>query len=737
MKKIFTWRSYLIFYLFIILLSNIIILNFPLTNVFGYEFSIFNSLLLVLFVGIYTVYFFRIYFNKLKIDFIGELFKSIILFLLIPFSVSIINSFFTGFCSFTDGLLFYIVITIPSVFIGIALGLYVVQYSFRIQIILLIFLYLGILGIMALEIYFNPQVYLFNPIIGFFPGTVYDESITISSKLITYRFFNLVFFIFIIIASLRIKRQRKKNSLAILNISILVISISFYFLSPRLGYSTTFNSLSGELSKTIVSDHFIIHCDKRIDNADVKMLALNHEYYYQELKKFFDCDLTEKINSFIFFDDDQKKELFGSQNADVAKPWLMQVYISYGNWEQTLKHELAHCFSASFGSGMLKLAAGLNPLLIEGIAEAADRFFDENSLHYMASLAYNNGYKVDLEYLLTKFGFFNQSSSISYIYSGSFILYLIGQYGIDNFKKYYVTGEFQTSYGIELKNVLMDYYRFIADKNVNSQDEANFYFGRKSLFQKVCPRSISKELSKGWEHFKNLNISVAERYFKSVLRKVENYSAITGLAQTYDKQDRLGKAVELLKSNISNFISTSYYYNLELVLADMMVRNDELSDAEKLYDSLTIQNPNRLLLYLSYTRKELLRSGAIKQYLEGSNYDKMYLLRKINDKSYNYWTIPVIINLSNRLDEDYDLFLKELNNNFIVNDYSSSYAAYALSEFMLLKFDFANARKMAALSLRYNASENFKLLLNAQYDKTQWFLQNGNDILKNLQIINY
>ena len=168
-----------------------------------------------------------------------------------------------------------------------------------------------------------------------------------------------------------------------------------------------------------------------------------------------------------------------------------------------------------------------------------------------------------------------------------------------------------------------------------------------------------------------------------------------------------------------------------------MVRNDELSNAEKLYDSLSNQNPNRLLLYLSYTRKELLRSGAIKQYLEGSNYDKMYLLRKINDRFYNYWTIPVIINLSNRLDEDYDLFLKELNNNFIVNDYSSSYAAYALSEFMLLKFDFVNARKMAALSLRYNASENFKLLLNAQYDKTQWFLQNGNGLLKNLQIINY
>ena len=52
----------------------------------------------------------------------------------------------------------------------------------------------------------------------------------------------------------------------------------------------------------------------------------------------------------------------------------------------TLKHEIAHCFTASFGTGIFKLASGFNPALIEGVAEAADGFYDENSIHYLASL---------------------------------------------------------------------------------------------------------------------------------------------------------------------------------------------------------------------------------------------------------------------------------------------------------------------------------------------------------------
>ncbi len=516
---------------------------------------------------------------------------------------------------------------------------------------------------------------------------------------------------------------------------MLFIPVAFFLLSPNLGFSTTLGSLTNTLSNSVTTDHFVIHFDKRIDTQKIKMITLNHEYYYQELEKYFEVKLDEKIHSFIFYDNDQKKELFGSRNADVAKPWLNQIYISIRNWEHTLKHELAHCFSAKFGAGFLKLASGLNPLLIEGIAEAADGNYDDNSLHFMATLAYNSGYDVDMKYLLTKFGFYSKASSISYIFAGSFIQYLIDNYGISKFKEYYLTGEFPKSYGLNLNNTLKEYYAFLTNSDyMYTVHQAHYYYGRKSLFQKICPRAISEQLNDGWEQLGDYDFIGAQFAFVSVLNKADNYAALMGLIRTYEKQDSLFEAVKLLKTKIEFYESTSYYYNLELTLADLFVKLGNFKSADSLYKVLIEQQPNRNLNYIANTRRELIKKELIKKYLEGSNYDKYYIVQKLNGKSYNYWSIPVMIYLSKLLDEDYDVFLERLDKKFNVNNYSSSYAGFLISKYMLANNDFVNARKMAGLSLRYNSDINFNIILQEQFSKTRWFLSNGDSLLIKINI---
>jgi hypothetical protein len=736
MKNIFTGRNYLSFYLLILLLVNLALLKLPLTNVFGYEFSVINSLLIVLLSGIYTIYFYDNNFSIKNRNFIPELFKSLILLLIIPFSVSVINSAITGFCSFTDGILFYIVITCPSIIIGISLGLISVLITNRFRVVLLFMFCFGILMIIAYEIYFNPQVYVFNPLIGFFPGTIYDEGISVSGKLILYRFLNLLFFVWIISAILRLKRDKKKR-LILFVVKVLFILAAFFFLSPYLGFSTTFNSLTNTLSKSVITEHFVLHFDKRIDTQKIRMLTLNHEYYYQELEKYFEENLDDKTHSFIFYDNDQKKKLFGSRNADVAKPWLNQIYISMGNWEHTLKHELAHCFSAKFGTGFLKLASGLNPLLIEGIAEAAGGNYDDNSLHFMAALAYNSGYDVDMKNLLSKFGFFSNVSSISYIYAGSFTQYLIDNYGISKFKAYYLNGEFPKSYRLNLNKTLEEYYSFLTKTDHSyTEHQAHYYYGRRSLFHKICPRAISEQLNDGWEQLSGYDFAGAQLSFASILNKTDNYSALMGLIHAYEKQDSLFEAINLLKAKIEFYESTSYYYNLELTLADLFAKSNNFKSADSLYKVLIKQQPNRKLNYIANTRRELIKKDFIKKYLNGSNYDKYYILQKLKGKSTKYWSIPVMIYLSKLLDEGYSVFLEKLDKNFRVSNYSRSYAAFTISKNMLANNDFVNANKMAGLSLRYKSDNNFNIILQEQSNKTRWFLNNGDSLLNKIIILN-
>jgi hypothetical protein len=736
MTKIFKWRNYLVSYLTAILIINLVLLGFPLTNVFGYEFSVINSLLLTLLSGIYSIYFFHSSLpNKYEI-FSKELLTSLILFLVVPFCISVVNSLINGFCSFWDGLFFYLVITLPSILIGSALGAVSLYFINRFQVALFIILYIGILSIIAFEIYFYPQIYVYNPILGFFPGTIYDEGIVVSGKLVLYRLFNIIFFGFIFFASVKQLCSKKKKINKSLTLITIVIAGLFYLFSSDLGYSTTANSLANALGRTITTKHFVIHYDKRLNNEQIKMLALNHEYYYQKLTEYFKSDVDEKINSFIFYDDDQKKELFGSKNADVAKPWLNQIYFAHENWDHTLKHELAHCFSATFGAGIFKLAAGFNPLLIEGIAESADGNYDDNDLHYMAALAYNSGYKVDLENLLTKTGFYSNPSSISYIYAGSFVKFLIDNYGIKKFKEYYLTGEYTSSYGVEIQNTLKMYYTFLENyKAPISSDEAHYYYGRKSLLQKVCPRAISLYINTGWEQLNNFNFDGAQNTFETVLGLTDNYSALVGLSRSYEKQDSILTAINLLVDEIGKFKGTSYFYNLELILGDLFAKNHDLEKADSLYTQLIEQFPNRKLYFIANTRKALLKNKNIfSEYLSGSNYDKYSILLKLNKKNYDYNSFPTIIDLSKALDESYNIFRESFDKGITVKDFTSSYASYLLSKYMLVNFDFDSSRKMASLSMRYDSDNNFNYIQQQQFEKAAWFQQHASQLLRNFKI---
>ena len=134
--------------------------------------------------------------------------------------------------------------------------------------------------------------------------------------------------------------------------SILLITAVFQLSSSALGFTTTFSKLENDLLKKIETERFCLHYDK-LSESQAEYAALNVEYYYGELAKTLNVKPSKQIQIYLYNDRSQKKILFGAGNADVAKPWQSAVYISVDSWEQTLKHELVHIFSAEFGTGII------------------------------------------------------------------------------------------------------------------------------------------------------------------------------------------------------------------------------------------------------------------------------------------------------------------------------------------------------------------------------------------------
>jgi len=633
-------------------------------------------------------------------------------------------------------LFFFIVITSPSIIIGFACGLTSSIFLKRFRRIIFFLIIIIILLISLGEFYFNPQIYFYNSILGYLPGTIYDEALTVDLKLVIYRFLNLVFFggLFTVLTfHLSGKIQIKK---LLILLYIIIIPAVFVFLSPSFAYSTSFTKLKSELGNSVLTEHFEIYLDKEISDDFVKLLVLHHEYFYTELVDYLKVKPKEKIQSFIFKDRQQKKELFGSANADVAKTWMYSIFTTYDNYNTSLKHEIAHCFSAEFGEGPLKIADMINPFLIEGLASACDPLTDDNEVDYLASIAYKNGYKINLGQMYKFVSFFTQPSTISYIYAGSFTKYLIKNYGINKFKQLYVNPDFPVVYKKSLNELGKEYFLYLDEFDTdNKTDKANYYFGRKSIFYKACPRFISDRLGKAWEHYQKKEFKDAKELFEFILEKGETYYAVVGLSFCLKEMNMTEKATNIIKKYLNNFENTGYYYNLEYNLADLYAENGKIDIADSLYKKLIEQNPNSTIYHLAAMRSELCKKDSlIKEYLSGEDSIKYLILKKMNAESYLYSAFPVMINLSKQFDEDYSGFITQFNKTLLVKDYLSAYSIYILSVYMTENLDFSKARRTAALSLRYKDNYNLAAVFNDNYKKINWFYLNSEKVLNTTKL---
>ncbi|HEX9251339.1 MAG TPA: hypothetical protein VF870_03810 [Ignavibacteriaceae bacterium] len=702
-----------------IILINVILTQLPLTSTFGYEFASFNGLLLAIIAGLQTFNFID------KSEFVvKELIKNLAILFLIPFFISVIHSFLTTFCSFTDGLIFYVLIVSTSMVFGTSIAMVISLIAKRFRRLFFFIIIFLIALIPILEIYLNPQVYFYSPLIGFFPGNIYDEGLTADWKLFFHQFVIIIFSLSIIYSVLNLPANVKRIRILFLA-AILIVFALFQYLSPYLGFTTTFSKLNSILPKQIESESLVLHYDG-IDSLNAKIIALNQEFYYSELSTQLGVKPANKINVYLFNNREQKKIIFGAGNADVAKPWQYSIYISAGSWQSTLKHELAHVFTAEFGSGIFKLASGFNAALIEGMAESLDGISNDISIKDLTSIAFNNGYVVDIKSLFSGLSFFKGNSSLAYTYSGTFVQYLTQKYGIEKAKEFYRDGDFESVFRIKIDTAQKEFEKSIINPELSNQRlMADYYFGRLSIIQKVCPRYIGDRLSKAYKYLVENNYDESEHLFKEINNKTLNYSALIGLSEIYYKQNKKDEAINLILNNYNKFKSTSYYHNLIFRLAELYALDLQYDSAAFYYNKIINDNVSQQLNYLCNTRLSLIEGNKLFEYVDGSDSLKLEILISLNQKEYNYNSLPIIIDLIQNQNIDYKKSLSIFNKRFIVNNIISSFAAFRLSNYMLANNDFINARKYAALSLRYKENNMFYTAMQEQFEKADWLVKNS------------
>jgi len=615
----------------ILILFAIICTRVPLLNYLGFEFSVLTVLLAGYICGILTCILWKQTNPECNADvwrFIGRSAAASFVLLVIPCIISLANAVFVKNCSLGDGIKLYVLTVIPGVLFSISLALMVgvVFESWHKTIFTLT--YILILFHIPFITLTRPQVFAFNPIVGFFPGFTYDETLQVTQRLLTHRLATCAAAGCFTSGAVWLWQvhQNKKETIhstrsvlpfvELIVIAVLAPVIVIVFtLSDRLGLSSSENFIRQKLAGNYKTTHFeIIYSAGSIKHERIVELGQLHEFYFEMISRELNIHPHDRIVTFLFASPEQKGRLIGAIHTDLTKPWLRQIYINLADVESVLKHEMVHVLAGEFGWSPLKIAQ--NSGLIEGLAMAMGRTSAiEEPLNRAAAMVLASGVHLQLESLFTFTGFVQTNPSMSYTLAGSFCRFLVDSFGVDRFKRLYAGDDFKNTYQQDLKSLLMEWQSSINHIPLIHGDsiKAVYFFRRPSIFGKECARVIANLNTETRELLIHQEYEKALLSAEQSLRMSKTPEAISQKAVALFEMRRFNDYIEFVDIQLRDTTMSRALLPLHLRLGDAYWALDSLAKARQQYEVMS-----NIHLNASYEEACLLRLEALKSSREYS-----------------------------------------------------------------------------------------------------------------------
>jgi hypothetical protein len=412
-------------------------------------------------------------------------------------------------CNPQEGILYILLLPGSCVLFGCAIGLTCARIFRRPKVVFaaISFLFFGLLATALFRMYQEPQIFAYSMAFGYWPGSLYDEDIRITRALLTHRALSvlvalsLVFFVDAI-APLRNSSSRFFTVRMHGFILAIIFAASACFLHDQgedYGFDLTRASIDQALSRHVNRKHFELRIDASISKQQLAHLVAEHELHYESLTDFFGEHPRTPIRVYVYRGLAQKRFLMGAYQTQIARPWSNEIHIhGFDIPHRVLKHELAHVFAAQFASGLFKVPSSggifVNMGIIEGTAVAADWPADQMTVHEWARAMREQKRAPDPRKILYPQGFWAISAARAYTIAGSFLRFLVDEYGVNAFKHLYRSNDFVVAYSKSLDVLVGEWEAFIdampAGKQVSQLAEHRFK--QPGIFRKICAHETAK-----------------------------------------------------------------------------------------------------------------------------------------------------------------------------------------------------------------------------------------------------
>lgn len=455
---------------------------------------------------------------------LGEAVLAPVVIVLVPLVLLAIRGLWVRTCDWWFGLEAYVALALASTALaaasGAALTIWVGRRRFLTPAVpwlaLVVLLVIGVRRLLG-----APAVFSYSPLVGYFPGNLYDEDIRLTAALGWARLEQLAVVAALALgAAARFDREALavrwrgggvRRALAAGAIAAALVAGGLRWRAGQLGYAIDADDVAAELGGVRRTAHFVIHFDKRpAIEAEMDLIAADHELRLAQVCATIGVDVASvgTIRSFYFANADRKARLMGARQVEMAKPWRREIYLTHESFPHgSLRHEIAHVVAGQFGDPWFHVAArrvlGLpllvNPGLIEGLAVAIDwpggrGMTPHQAMRAMELLGFapSAGEVFSVKFLTL-------SSARSYTAAGSFLRFLLDTYGAAPVRAVYASGgDFAAAFGKSRDALVAEWRAMLATVVVPAADleAARERFRRGGVFSRPCPHAIAARMER-------------------------------------------------------------------------------------------------------------------------------------------------------------------------------------------------------------------------------------------------
>jgi len=420
--------------------------------------------------------------------------------LAVPLGLLTLSLLWRPNCGFFQGLGLYVLFTVPSVVLAVALAWALDAAGWKRR-----RLWFGLVGLAAAllpvgwDLGLHPQLYTYNHVWGGVLGPIYDEELAVRPGLFWFRGLTLLWALALVVLGDWMRGRRRGWTWLAVGMGI----VGVYAATPVLGFNTREAALRDALGSHIATDRFDVYYDSSaVSEGDLRVIADEAAYRYERLREELGVDVSGRIAVYLYPDARAKAMLTGAGETSVAPVWVSRprMHLTVGRFEDSFAHELAHVFAREFGMPVLRASPAVG--LVEGLAVALEPPDGRPSPGAQVAAAvraqataelYARGLAEDLVARLSPFGFWTGRGAVSYTTMGAFVRHLLDEHGPERLRTAYRTGDFERAYGIALDSLAVGWQRAVLALPPDPEAEALVArrFTRPSLFEARCPHWVA------------------------------------------------------------------------------------------------------------------------------------------------------------------------------------------------------------------------------------------------------